>query len=340
VENHNDFDPVQFGRQARALIRSIFFKNLAASPSFARFCGDTLRSMIANSNQSNNLTKNSFIFRGPDPMPSNKPKAQQSKAEQPPALKNVRTCQHIKVTGVQCGGPAMRGEQFCYFHQRMLRGVKTPPNARLHPIAQIESEESIQASLMEVINALARNHIDLRRADLMLRALSIAVRNARRAKFDIHDSSMVREIPDYPAPPKPAAPPAAALKEKEQVLTDRAAKNALAQVQARALATIPTPATANSEEERQVMRRCSSGETAEAGAPSLRSVQGWDFATERTESITPPTTIKTGQTPLTMKTAALTQSAKEVDPTQRKPPARAGSPTTTKIAVNQQKTRT
>jgi hypothetical protein len=69
VENHNDFDPIQFGRQARARIRSIFFKNLAPSPSFARICGDTLRSMIANSNQSNNLAKNNFIFRGSDSMP-------------------------------------------------------------------------------------------------------------------------------------------------------------------------------------------------------------------------------------------------------------------------------
>jgi hypothetical protein len=102
------------------------------------------------------------------------------------AFRNVRACQHIKVTGVPCGGPPMRGEQFCYFHQRMLRGVKTPPNVRIHPVALIEDEESIQASLMEIINALARNHIDLRRADLMLKALWIAVKNSRRAKFNIN----------------------------------------------------------------------------------------------------------------------------------------------------------
>ncbi len=89
-----------------------------------------------------------------------------------PVHPNVRVCTHIKVTGVRCGSPALRGEQFCYFHQRMVRGVSTPPNARLHPIALIESEEAIQASLMEVINALARNTIDLRRAQLILRGLA------------------------------------------------------------------------------------------------------------------------------------------------------------------------
>ena len=39
---------------------------------------------------------------------------------------------------------------------------------------------------MEVINALMRNTIDLKRAELILRALHIAVKNARRVKFDIH----------------------------------------------------------------------------------------------------------------------------------------------------------
>ncbi len=125
-----------------------------------------------------------------------------------PIHPNVKVCTHIKVTGVRCGSPALRGEQFCYFHQRMVRGVATPPNSRLHPIALIENEEAIQASLMEVINALARNTIDLKRAELILRALHIAVRNARRVRFNLRENEMVREVPTYPAPPKPAQPAA------------------------------------------------------------------------------------------------------------------------------------
>jgi hypothetical protein len=116
---------------------------------------------------------------------------------------NVRSCTHIKVTGVRCASPAMRGEQFCYFHQRMIRSVRTPPQSRLHPIALIEDEESIQVALMEVINALMRNTIDVKRASLILRALNIAARNIRRMKFGIHDNKIVREVPNYPAPPEP-----------------------------------------------------------------------------------------------------------------------------------------
>jgi hypothetical protein len=82
----------------------------------------------------------------------------------------------------------------------MLRTVKFPAS-RVHHTALLEDEESIQASLMEVVNALLRGTIELKRAELILRALNTAVRNIRRVKFSIHSDDMVREIPDYPTPP-------------------------------------------------------------------------------------------------------------------------------------------
>jgi hypothetical protein len=88
----------------------------------------------------------------------------------------------------------------------MMRGIHTPPDARLHPVALIENEEAIQSSLMEVINAIARNSIDLRRADLILKALHIAVKNSRRVRFDRDTDEMVQDVPDYPAPAHPHLP--------------------------------------------------------------------------------------------------------------------------------------
>jgi hypothetical protein len=126
-----------------------------------------------------------------------------------PVHKNVSVCTHIKVTGIRCGSPALRGEEFCYFHQRMMRGVPTPPQARLHPVALIENEEAIQASIMEVLNALIRNTIDMPRAELLLKGLYIAVMNSRRVRFESDRSNMVRQIPEYAAPPaRPIPPPA------------------------------------------------------------------------------------------------------------------------------------
>ena len=112
-------------------------------------------------------------------------------------MENRKTCTHIKVSGVRCGSPSLRGEQFCYYHQRMHCGVRTPRQSRLHPLACIEDKESIQSALAEVINALLRNTIDMKRATLILRALHIAVKNAGRAGFKAHSASMVKEVPEF-----------------------------------------------------------------------------------------------------------------------------------------------
>jgi hypothetical protein len=91
----------------------------------------------------------------------------------------------------------------------MIRGVPTPKNARIHPMALIESEEAIQVALMETINAMVPNTIDLQRADLILRALSIAVRNSRRVRFSACESEMVRKLPESEPAAASASAPAA-----------------------------------------------------------------------------------------------------------------------------------
>lgn len=67
-------------------------------------------------------------------------------------------------------------------------------------MALIENAEGIQAALIETINAIVRNTIDLKRATLILRALSIASHNVRRVRFNCFENNMVRAIPEYPAP--------------------------------------------------------------------------------------------------------------------------------------------
>jgi hypothetical protein len=160
----------------------------------------------ANPSLFNNLQTRSGNFFDPD-LPLTNPEG----SNPMPINKATRFCTHIKVNGVRCGSPALRGEHFCYFHQRMIRGVNTPPQSRLHPIAQLEDAASIQASLMEVINALVRNTIDLRRAQLILRALHIAARNERRASFQLYPPNMVNEVPEYPVPATSPKPPDPAL---------------------------------------------------------------------------------------------------------------------------------
>jgi hypothetical protein len=152
-------------------------------------------------NKTQNLRSRSVKISNPDSKGTNSM----------PLSPTVRLCSHIKVNGIPCGSPALHGEVFCYFHQRMIRGVRTPDKSRLHPVALIEDGFGIQASLMEVINALIRNTIDFRRAQLVLRALHIAARNSPNARFDIFRTEMVQSIPNYPAAPEPNKPPSLAL---------------------------------------------------------------------------------------------------------------------------------
>jgi hypothetical protein len=196
------------GQNRHDIRNTNFFKILDANPSLAIFYADFLGRRGANSSLLKDLEIKSGIFFNPDQATENKhteksPIPETPKGSTPMAVStSIRICSHIKVNGVRCGSPALRGEIFCYFHQRMIRGVRTPPRSRIHPMAMLEDEASIQASLMETINAIVRNQIDVNRARLVLRALHIATRNARRADFRPYHTEVATEVPEYPAPPE------------------------------------------------------------------------------------------------------------------------------------------
>jgi hypothetical protein len=69
----------------------------------------------------------------------------------------------------------------------------------MSPIALIENEEAIQVSLMTLIDSILKGTIEPKRAQLILRALSIAERNSRRARIGLNTSEMVRRVPQQPA---------------------------------------------------------------------------------------------------------------------------------------------
>jgi hypothetical protein len=162
---------------ANSFIRNI----LLASPSFAIFYTDYILANFPNSNEAKIL----------------RPQYQKI-LEKVNQMAQVSSCTHIKITGVRCGSPTLHGEQFCYFHQHAHRGVRKP-KSRLHPISILEDPESIQASLMEVVNGLMRNTLDTKRAELIIRALHIAMKNVRHVSFSLKMRPVVREIPDFEA---------------------------------------------------------------------------------------------------------------------------------------------
>src|SRR6202161_4714068 len=105
-----------------------------------------------------------------------------------PPHPNVRNCTHIKVTGPPCGSPALRGEFFCYFHTRVIKGVQQRVDMQLHSMATLEDCESIQLSIMHVVDGLIKGTLDKTRARLIIQALRIAARTAKIFRFDERDS--------------------------------------------------------------------------------------------------------------------------------------------------------
>ncbi|MGA9965781.1 MAG: hypothetical protein WBQ10_11315 [Terriglobales bacterium] len=114
-----------------------------------------------------------------------------------PLHPNVRRCTHIQITGHRCGSPALKQEYFCYFHTRMIKGVQTRVDSQIHPVALIENAEAIQAAIMHMIDAVLKGTIDNKRANIVLKALHIAVRNSRNVYFHIRQDDMVREVPNF-----------------------------------------------------------------------------------------------------------------------------------------------
>ncbi|MGA2457947.1 MAG: hypothetical protein ABSF85_10295 [Terriglobales bacterium] len=95
----------------------------------------------------------------------------------------IRRCQHIKVNGIQCGSPAMRKENYCFFHEK-CRVPSREINMRFSEAGTItlptlEDANSIQLGLGEVMRLLVTKQIDHKTASLLLHALRTAAANVK-----------------------------------------------------------------------------------------------------------------------------------------------------------------
>jgi hypothetical protein len=132
-------------------------------------------------------------------------------------------CQHIKVNGTQCGCPALRRNQLCYFHKRhhdervqlnldrlkddRLKDDRTKDDrtkdARLkaprrRPISidlpVLEDANSIQVSLMQIMRLIITGQLDAKTAGLLLYALQTASANLGRTSFEPNRHYVVLDL--------------------------------------------------------------------------------------------------------------------------------------------------
>ena len=90
-------------------------------------------------------------------------------------------CRHIFTDGHRCGSACLHHEEFCYYHHTTRRPVANPKQRRSRRatfnLPLPEDRSAIQASIGEVLQRIASNEIDPRRAGLLLYGLQIASLN-------------------------------------------------------------------------------------------------------------------------------------------------------------------
>lgn len=98
-------------------------------------------------------------------------------------------CRHIKTNGTQCGSPALRDKNFCFYHHQD-RPFNVPCYyEQEYPLGEInlpyfEDAHSIQAVLREVVQMVMQKRLERKTASLLLYALQIASSNLKRMELE------------------------------------------------------------------------------------------------------------------------------------------------------------
>ncbi len=118
---------------------------------------------------------------------------------QQPATNNRRyQCRHIFNDGHRCGSICLRGEPFCYYHHTTRKPAPRQSFGRKasFDLPLPEDRSAIQASLGIILQKIASNDLDSRRAGLLLYGLQIASLNLPKQKEEAKEP--VHEITTDP----------------------------------------------------------------------------------------------------------------------------------------------
>jgi len=98
-------------------------------------------------------------------------------------------CRHIKVNGTQCGSPALRNKNFCFYHQQD-RPLKVecysegPYAAGEIALPLFEDAHSVQTVIRQVVQMVLQKRLERKTASLLLYALQIASSNLKRMELE------------------------------------------------------------------------------------------------------------------------------------------------------------
>ncbi len=97
----------------------------------------------------------------------------------------IRRCRHVKTNGTQCGSPALKGQELCFYHDRnrpepvelYLDGERYCDSQIVLPV--FEDAHSIQTVIRQVVQLMLTRRIARKDAGLLLYALQIASGNLK-----------------------------------------------------------------------------------------------------------------------------------------------------------------
>ena len=98
-------------------------------------------------------------------------------------------CRHIKVNGTQCGSPALRSKNFCFYHHKD-RPVPVECYSDIEyatgeiNLPFFEDAHSIQAVIRQVVQMVLQKRLERKTASLLLYALQIASSNLKRMELE------------------------------------------------------------------------------------------------------------------------------------------------------------
>jgi hypothetical protein len=98
-------------------------------------------------------------------------------------------CRHIKVSGTQCGSPALRNKNFCFYHQQDRPMTVECYSEGEYATGEIElpvfeDAHSIQTVIRQVVQMVLQKRIERKTASLLLYALQIASSNLKRMDLE------------------------------------------------------------------------------------------------------------------------------------------------------------
>lgn len=98
-------------------------------------------------------------------------------------------CRHIKVNGTQCGSPALRDQNFCFYHHKERPWPVECYSDGEYATGDVilpyfEDAHSIQAVVRRVMQMLMQKRIERKTASLLLYALQIASSNLKRMDLE------------------------------------------------------------------------------------------------------------------------------------------------------------